>query len=100
MVLWRDEGHSAEEVAVLAGVSLPMVNIWVRRYQDRSVPALADRPDAPIEPGDGGLLGPTREQGARCCRSTSTAPRNAPTTPVGPLEPSPWRPRLPRPPGR
>jgi transposase len=44
MVLWRDEGRSAEEVVVLAGVSRPMVNTGVRRYHDHGVPGLADRP--------------------------------------------------------
>lgn len=44
MVLWRDEGYSAEEVAALAGVSRPTVNIWLRRYREAGVAGLADRP--------------------------------------------------------
>jgi transposase len=44
MVLWRDEGRSAEEVAALVGVSRPTVNTWVRRYHAHGVPGLADRP--------------------------------------------------------
>jgi transposase len=44
MVLWRDEGRSAEEVAVLAGVSRPTVNTWVRRYHADGVSGLSDRP--------------------------------------------------------
>lgn len=44
MVLWRDEGRGAEEVAALAGVSRPTVNTWVRRYHAHGVAGLADRP--------------------------------------------------------
>jgi len=44
MVLWRDEGHSADEVARLAGVSRPTVNTWVRRYLQAGIEGLVDRP--------------------------------------------------------
>jgi transposase len=44
MVLWRDEGHSANEVAMLAGVSRPTVNTWVRRYADAGLDGLFDQP--------------------------------------------------------
>jgi transposase len=40
MVLWRDEGHSADEVAALAGVSRPTVNTWVRRYAQAGLDGL------------------------------------------------------------
>lgn len=176
MVLWRDEGRSAEEVAVLAGVSRPTGEHLgapplprprgagpgrpaPTRQAGRGVRAgtgtdsgvdsddttRGDRPDALVEPGDGHLPGPTREhpgvahlhrrpvacpraasppvghlqavprsgvrrQGrrhrwpvpeparrgcvdektqvrwtarSRCCRSTSTVPRHAPTTTSG-----------------
>jgi transposase len=44
MVLWRDEGYSADEVAGLAGVSRPTVNTWVRRYAQAGLDGLVDRP--------------------------------------------------------
>lgn len=44
MVLWRDEGYNAEQVAVLAGVSRPTVNMWVRRYAERGLAGLSDQP--------------------------------------------------------
>jgi transposase len=44
MVLWRDEGYSADQVARLAGVSRPTVNTWVRRYAQAGLAGLADRP--------------------------------------------------------
>jgi transposase len=44
MVLWRDEGYSADEVAALAGVSRPTVNTWVRRYGEAGLDGLVDRP--------------------------------------------------------
>jgi transposase len=54
MVLWRDEGYSAEQVAAPARVSRPTVNTWVRRYMQAGVAGLADRPrpgKAPQVPG-------------------------------------------------
>ncbi len=51
MELWRDEGHSAQEVAVRAGVSRPTVNTWVRRYHTLGVAGLADRP-RPCKPAE------------------------------------------------
>ena len=44
MVLWRDDGYSADEVAALAGVSRPTVNTWVRRYAEAGLDGLVDRP--------------------------------------------------------
>lgn len=44
MVLWRDQGRSANEVAALAGVSRPTVNTWVRRYAEAGLQGLFDQP--------------------------------------------------------
>ncbi len=44
MVLWRDEGYSAEQVAALAAVSRPTVNTWVRRYAEAGLAGLYDQP--------------------------------------------------------
>jgi transposase len=44
MVLWRDEGYSVEQVAVLAGVSRPTVNTWVRRHAEAGLAELYDQP--------------------------------------------------------
>src|SRR5512138_1994592 len=44
MVLWRDEGRSANDVAMLAGVSRPTVNTWVRRYAEAGLDGLFDQP--------------------------------------------------------
>jgi transposase len=57
MVLWRDEGYSAEQVAALAGTSRPTVNTWVRRYHASGVAGLVDRP----KPGKPAVVpGPVR----------------------------------------
>jgi hypothetical protein len=39
-----DEGYSADQVAVLAGVGRPTVNTWVRRYAQAGLDGLVDRP--------------------------------------------------------
>lgn len=57
MELWRDEGHSAQEVAVRAGVSRPTVNTWVRRYHTLGVAGLADRPGRASRPRSPGRCG-------------------------------------------
>jgi transposase len=51
MVLWRDDGYSAEQVAALAGVSRPTVNTWVRRYAEAGLVGLYDqpRPGKPVQ---------------------------------------------------
>jgi hypothetical protein len=42
IVLWMAEGKRREDVAVLAGVSLPTVDRWVDRYADHGLAGLAD----------------------------------------------------------
>ena len=44
IVLWRAEGRQKKEVAVLAGVSRPTVDLWLRRYDAEGLAGLTDRP--------------------------------------------------------
>jgi transposase len=46
MVLWRAEGRQKQEVAALAGVSRPTVDLWLDRYACEGVAGLADRSHA------------------------------------------------------
>lgn len=43
IVLWRAEGRLKKEVASLAGVSLPTVNLWLDRYGAEGIAGLTDR---------------------------------------------------------
>jgi len=43
IVLWRAEGRQKKEVAELAGVSRPTVDLWLARYEDDGVGGLLDR---------------------------------------------------------
>jgi transposase len=44
IVLWRAEGRQKREVAELAGVSRPTVDLWLARYAQGGVGELLDRP--------------------------------------------------------
>ncbi|MGH3970505.1 MAG: IS630 family transposase [Mycobacterium sp.] len=44
IVLWRAEGRAKKEVAGLAGVSRPTVDLWLSRYADEGVGGLLERP--------------------------------------------------------
>ena len=44
IVLWRGEGRQKKEVAELAGVSRPTVDLWLSRYAQGGVGELLDRP--------------------------------------------------------
>lgn len=44
IVLWRAEGRAKKEVAGLAGVSRPTVDLWLSRYTDEGVGGLLERP--------------------------------------------------------
>jgi transposase len=44
IVLWRAEGRQKKEVAELAGVSRPTVDLWLSRYARGGVGELLDRP--------------------------------------------------------
>lgn len=46
IVLWRAEGRPKQEVAALAGVSRPTVDLWLDRYADEGVAGLDDRSHA------------------------------------------------------
>ncbi len=46
MVLWRSEGRQKQEVAVLAGVSRPTVDVWLDRYAAQGLAGLDDRSHA------------------------------------------------------
>jgi transposase len=46
IVLWRAEGRLKKEVAALAGVSRPTVDLWLGRYETEGVAGLADRSHA------------------------------------------------------
>ncbi|WP_211222442.1 helix-turn-helix domain-containing protein, partial [Actinokineospora enzanensis] len=46
IVLWCVEGRRKKEVAVLAGVSRPTVDLWLRRYASDGVAGLGDRSHA------------------------------------------------------
>src|SRR5947199_9972730 len=43
IVLWRAEGRQKQEVAALAGVSRPTVDLWLRRFDSDGVAGLLDR---------------------------------------------------------
>ena len=44
IVLWRAENRQKQEVAALAGVSRPTVDLWLDRYRAEGVAGLLDRP--------------------------------------------------------
>lgn len=44
IVLWWAEGRLKKEIAVLAGVSRPTVDLWLRRYEEGGVGGLLDQP--------------------------------------------------------
>jgi transposase len=43
IVLWRAEGRQKQDVAALAGVSRPTVDLWLRRFDADGVAGLLDR---------------------------------------------------------
>jgi transposase len=43
IVLWRAEGRQKQEVAALAGVSRPTVDLWLRRFDEDGIAGLLDR---------------------------------------------------------
>jgi hypothetical protein len=43
IVLWYAEGRLKEQVAALAGVSRPTVNLWLKRYAAEGVSGLVER---------------------------------------------------------
>jgi transposase len=44
IVLWRAENRRKQEVAALAGMSRPTVDLWLGRYQAEGIAGLLDRP--------------------------------------------------------
>jgi transposase len=44
IVLWREENRQKQEVAALAGVSRPTVDLWLGRYAAEGIGGLLDRP--------------------------------------------------------
>lgn len=46
IVLWRAEGRQKQEVAALAGVSRPTVDLWLDRFAAEGIAGLADRSHA------------------------------------------------------
>src|SRR5438045_9290215 len=46
IVLWHNEGRQKKDVAVLAGVSRPTVDLWLGRYAAGGVAGLLDRSHA------------------------------------------------------
>jgi transposase len=44
IVLWRAENHRKKDIAVLAGVSRPTVDLWLSRYAADGIAGLFDRP--------------------------------------------------------
>jgi transposase len=46
IVLWRTEGRRKKDIAVLAGVSRPTVDVWLGRYAAQGVAGLLDRSHA------------------------------------------------------
>ena len=46
IVLWRNEGRRKKDIAVLAGVSRPTVDLWLGRYAAQGVAGLLDRSHA------------------------------------------------------
>jgi transposase len=50
IVLWHAEGRMKKDIAVLAGVSRPTVDLWLARYAaDRAAGLLAAKPGGPRE---------------------------------------------------
>ena len=50
IVLWFGENRPKKEIAAMAGVSRPTVNLWLSRYEAEGVAGLpADRPEAERE---------------------------------------------------
>ena len=43
MVLWRVDGHSAAEIAAMAGTTKPTVYLWTRRFEQGGLAALESR---------------------------------------------------------
>ena len=46
IVLWCAEGRLKKQVAMLAGVSRPTVDLWLSRYETEGVDGLVDRSHA------------------------------------------------------
>jgi transposase len=46
IVLWREDGRQKKDIAVLAGVSRPTVDLWLGRYGSEGVAGLLDRSHA------------------------------------------------------
>jgi transposase len=68
IVLWRAEGRQKREVAALAGVSRPTVDLWLARYAGEGVAGLDDRSHAaPREQVSGAIRG-------RILAATRTSP--------------------------
>src|SRR5918993_3611490 len=44
IVLWRAEGRQKKEIAAMAGVSRPTVDLWLKRYEADGIAGLIDRP--------------------------------------------------------
>lgn len=44
IVLWHAEGRQKKDVAALAGVSRPTVDLWLNRYVTQGIAGLLDRP--------------------------------------------------------
>ena len=44
IVLWRADGRPKVEIAALAGVSRPTVDLWLSRFAQGGVSGLTDRP--------------------------------------------------------
>src|ERR671926_525202 len=44
IVLWRADGRQKKEIAALAGVSRPTVDLWLKRYEADGIAGLLDRP--------------------------------------------------------
>ncbi|HEY2504591.1 MAG TPA: helix-turn-helix domain-containing protein, partial [Mycobacterium sp.] len=43
IALWRAEGRAKKEIAELAGVSRPTVDLWLSRYGDEGIAGLLER---------------------------------------------------------
>src|SRR3981189_1726754 len=56
IVLWRAENRQKQEVAALAGVSRPTVDLWLDRYRAEGGAGLLDRPRG-APPGAGAAAG-------------------------------------------
>src|SRR5258707_13871477 len=52
IVLWRNEGRRKKDIAVLAGVSRPTVDLWLGRYATDGVAGAVGR-SAPAPRGQG-----------------------------------------------